>query len=224
MPAEILYGRIANFRADIPRLVRHYQDVVCKEPATTYHDNNASYEGWAITSRDGTTSDGVRRIERKPAGGSAATTATVPAPAAPAPAPTGQGTIPTLLCNGALAETLDALAAAGLRHFRARVMRLSNEGFDMKWHRDADKESWRLHVPLITNPHSFFEWTLDDGSVHRIHMAADGTGWLIRVDKLHRAINNGPPGATRVHLLASLAKAPSPSTIADPFLLSLPPK
>ena len=207
MPSDILYGRVARFRADVPRLAAYYDEVICKVPATQYHDNNASYEGWAITSRDGTTSDGVRRIER---GGAAA------APAAP-PAPSGKGTVPTLLHAGALAETLDALAALGLRHFRARVMRLSNEGFEMKWHRDADKESWRLHVPVITNPHSVFEWKLDDGTVHRIHMPADGGAWLIRVDKLHRAINSGPPGATRVHLLMSLAEAPKPPTIESPF-------
>lgn len=215
MPADILYGRIANFRADIPALVGHYHDVVCKVPATTYHDNNASYEGWAVTSRDGTTSDGVRRIERN-----AAPVATASAAPAPPAAPSGAGNIPTLLCTGPLAGTLDGLSALGLRHFRARVMRLSNEGFEMKWHRDADKESWRLHVPVITNPNSVFEWKLDDGTVHRIHMPADGTGWLIRVDKLHRAINNGPPGATRVHLLASLAKPPAASAVEAPFMLT----
>jgi len=215
MPSEILYGRIANFQADIGRLVRHYEDVVCKVPATTYHDNNASYEGWAITSRDGTTSDGVRRIERNVP---AAAPAPASAPAAP-PAPSGQGNIPTVLHSGAVAEVLDKLTGLGLRHFRSRMMRLSNEGFDMKWHRDADKESWRLHVPVLTNPNSFFEWKLDDGTIHRIHMPADGTGWLLRVDKLHRAINNGPPGAVRVHMLASLAKAPAVTMISQPFFL-----
>ena len=209
MPLEFLYGRVANFRADVASLVRYYEEVVCREPPIPYHDNNASYEGWAVTSRDGTTSDGVRRIDRK----AAAT------PGAGPPVVSPQGNIPTVLHVGAVAEVLDRLAALGLRHFRARVMRLSNEGFDMKWHRDADRESWRLHVPILTNPNSLFEWTLDDGSVHRIHMPADGTAWLIRVDKLHRAINNGPPGAVRVHLLMSLGKVPAPSQIADPFRL-----
>lgn len=210
MPSDILYGRVAGFRADVPRLAAYYEEVICKVPPTQYHDNNASYEGWAITSRDGTTADGVRRIER---GGAATAAATAPAP----PAPTGKGTVPTLLHAGALADTLDKLAALGLRHFRARVMRLSNEGFEMKWHRDADKESWRLHVPILTNSHSVFEWKLDDGTVHRVHMPADGGAFLIRVDKLHRAINNGPPGATRVHLLMSLGEAPKPSVIESPF-------
>ena len=212
MPSDILYGRVANFRADVGRLAAYYDDVICKVPATQYHDNNASYEGWAITSRDGTTEDGVRRIER----GTAAATLAAPA----ATEKTGKGTVPTLLHAGPLAETLDKLAALGLRHFRARVMRLSNEGFQMKWHRDADKESWRLHVPILTNPHSVFEWKLDDGSVHRIHMPADGGAWLIRVDKLHRAINNGPPGATRVHLLMSLGSPPGPGMIESPFRIS----
>ena len=215
MPSDILYGRVANFRADVARLAAHYDDVISKVAATQYHDNNASYEGWAITSRDGTTADGVRRIERG-AAAAAPIVESTPTPA-PAPAPSGKGTVPTLLHAGALADTLDQLAALGLRHFRARVMRLSNEGFEMKWHRDADKESWRLHVPILTNPHSVFEWKLDDGAVHRIHMPADGAAWLIRVDKLHRAINNGPPGATRVHLLMSLGDAPRPPMIESPF-------
>lgn len=211
MPAEILYAKVADFQADVGRLVRYYEDVVSREPATQYHDHNTSYEGWALTSRDGTVSDGVRRIDRgSPAGGGES-------PAARAPS--GRGNTPTVLHGGAVAEVLDRLEALGLAHFRARIMRLANEGFDMKWHRDADRESWRLHLPITTNPHSFFEWKLDDG-IHRIHMPADGTAWLIRVDKLHRAINNGPPGAVRVHLLMSLARPPAESVMRDPFRLS----
>ena len=209
MPSEILYGRVTNFRADVNRLSSYYDEVVCKVQPTQYHDNNASYEGWAVTSRDGTTADGVRRIASGAAG----------VPIAAAPKSNVRGNVPTLLHVGPLAETLNGLSALGLQHHRARVMRLSNEGFDMKWHRDAERESWRLHVPVRTNPHSFFEWRLDDGAIHRIHMPADGTAWLIRVDVMHRAVNNGPPGAVRVHLLMSLGKAPAEAVIAEPFRL-----
>ncbi|MSP83122.1 MAG: hypothetical protein EXQ94_09355 [Alphaproteobacteria bacterium] len=57
--------------------------------------------------------------------------------------------------------------AVGLSWFRARVMRLTSGSFEMKFHRDADLESWRLHVPIITTPESFFEWRLDSGEIER---------------------------------------------------------
>jgi hypothetical protein len=106
-------------------------------------------------------------------------------------------------------DVMDQLNATGLEPFRARVMTLDDQGFDMTFHRDANKESWRLHVPIITNPGSFFEWQID-GQVVRAHLPADGRAWFVRVDQIHRAVNEGAGHGERVHLLMSLRHVPAP--------------
>jgi hypothetical protein len=124
--------------------------------------------------------------------------------------------LPTPLFCGYVVELLDQLVASGLKPHRVRVMRLSHEGFEMKWHRDADVESWRLHIPILTNEHSFFDWKLDDGSQRRVHLPV-GSGWLVRVDELHRAVNLNPTGGFRAHLLMSLSGVPPQELFAPPI-------
>ena len=71
------------------------------------------------------------------------------------------------------------------------------------FHCDSPVEDWRIHVPITTNRHCFFEWDLnDDGEPDaRLHMPS-GTAWFVRVDKPHRFVNDGDE--LRVHLLMSL--------------------
>ncbi|MFT3920929.1 MAG: hypothetical protein QM778_00175 [Myxococcales bacterium] len=76
-----------------------------------------------------------------------------------------RGIFPTPLCQGHATEVLEQLARERLKPHRIWVMRLTHEGFAMKWHRDADVKSWRLHIPIITNLSSFYEWKLADESV-----------------------------------------------------------
>lgn len=196
----ILFGRLANFRADIAHLQRYYHEVIEPTQPTPYYDNGAEYEGWSITSRDGTTSDGVKRINR---GGSGP-----------------RGTIPTPLCKGFMSELLVDLSRHKLFHYRARVMRLVGGEFEMKFHHDADVEKWRLHVPIETNPESYFEWRLPNGSIEKVHFPADGSAWFVRVDQTHRATNEGPASSQRIHLLMSLSKKPLPESIEQPFLIA----
>lgn len=200
MPSHILYGKVKNFQADVPALRAHYENVIAKTEATPYFDNGTEYEGWSITSRDGTVLDGVRHIgkDARVKEGVKITEAVKPTP----------------LCTGAMMDTLNMIGALGLPYFRARVMRLKSEKFKMIFHRDAQKEAWRLHVPVITNPDSFFEWKLADGKVTRVHFPADGGAYLVRVDEMHRAVNNAPAGTPgRVHLLMSLRTPPDESLI-----------
>jgi hypothetical protein len=200
MPNELFCGRVAGLTVTVPSLVGYYREVVEPAPATQYHDNEATYEGWSLTSRDGTIGDGVQRIDRK---------------AVKQAGDKRMGTLPTPLFRGHVVEVIDQIVALGLKPHRVRVMRLAHEGCEMKWHRDADTESWRLHVPIITNEHSFFQWKLDE-SEQRLHLPA-GSGWLVRVDELHRAVNLNPAGGVRVHLLMSLSGIPRREAFTEPI-------
>src|SRR5205809_1019903 len=143
MPKDLLCGRVAGLSVDTTSLVNYYRQVVESAPATQYHDNEAAYEGWALTSRDGSTTDGVKRIDRK---------------ATKQANDKRRAIVPTPLCHGYVVKVIDELIQLGFATHRIRIMRLAHEGFAMKWHRDADVESWRLHIPIISNEHSFFEW------------------------------------------------------------------
>lgn len=197
MARDLLYGEVAGFRCDIDRLRAFYLAEVRREPSQPYFDNGVAYVGWAITSRDGSIHDAIQHISRKPK-----------APGEPVQTSLG-ATVPTKLCRGVMKETMDLLAATGLSPFRARVMALDDRGFDMVFHRDADREAWRLHVPIITNPGAFFEWQFG-GEIVRAHLPADGRAWFVRVDQMHRAVNEGVGHGERVHLLMSLRGVPAP--------------
>ena len=84
---------------------------------------------------------------------------------------------------------------------------------------DAKKESWRLHVPIRTNPGCFFEWKLASGKIERVHFPADGRGYFVRVDQTHRAVNQMPEGAKRVHLLCGVRGRPAANLFADAYRL-----
>ena len=88
----------------------------------------------------------------------------------------------------------------------------------MGWHTDSDKESWRLHIPIITNPNAFFEWKLPDGRIESVHLPADGSAWLVRVDVTHRAVNRSTEPSERVHLLMGLAELPTLEQIGEPLM------
>jgi len=202
--AAILYGKVAGFRTDVDKLSRFFTETVANSPSTPYFDHSVEYEGWSVTSRDGSTADGVKYVAGPKAPGAKSQPATMPTP----------------LCRGPAAETLDQLRVAGMRYSRVRFMRLSSVNFDMRFHRDGPggREQWRLHVPVITNPYSFFEWKLEDGQVVRAHFPADGSAWLVRVDVQHRAVNQNPSPSKRVHLLMGV-KTPPIEAIAEPFVI-----
>lgn len=195
---DILYGRLKDFQIDVGRLREHYETVVAGQPATPYKDNEANYVGWAVTSRDGSLMDGVQRIDPKSGG--------------------IRGRQPTEICSGALLETMQRLEARQLTPYRVRVMKLVNDGAVMGWHTDSDKETWRLHIPIITNPSAFFEWKLADGRIESVHLPADGSAWLVRVDVTHWAVNRSSEPSERVHLLMGLAELPTLGQIGEPLI------
>jgi len=196
VPSSYLCSELAGFRCDVAALRRFYETEVSRAPSQPYFDNGASYTGWAITSRDGTIHDGVQQLAKQPGR------------RRPGEAPAQAAVLPTPLCAGPLKAALEALAAAGLKPFRARIMALADDAFTMAWHADAKHESWRLHVPIVTNPGCFFEWKVDERLLRR-HLPADGRAWLVRVDRLHRAVNERQGAGVRVHLLMGLLEKPS---------------
>jgi hypothetical protein len=178
---DFLFAKMANFTVDIDLLKRHFLDKITKVDPILYKDNETNYYGWAVTSRDGTLDDGVQRLSTK-----------------------GQnfrGVMPTSICTGYLGKTMESLQQAGISPYRARLMQLESEGDAMPFHVDAAKETWRLHFPIITNPESLFEWRRPNGTIESVHLPADGSAWLVRVDINHRAINRSKEPSSRVHLL-----------------------
>ena len=195
---DILYGRLTDFQIDVARLREHYETVIVGQLSTPYKDNEANYVGWAVTSRDGSLSDGVKRIDPKSGG--------------------TRGRKATEICSAYLEETMKRLESRQMTPYRVRIMKLVNDGAIMGWHTDADKETWRLHIPIITNPDAFFEWKLAEGRTESVHLPADGSAWLVRVDVSHRAVNRSMEPSERVHLLMGLNELPKLSQIGPPLV------
>lgn len=208
MPQDILFGRLDRFSADLTALRDDFERHVRPCQPTQYFHNNSSYEGWAITSRDGSISDGVKRVPQ--------------ADRVLNGIRIEQATTPTRAATATFRQVLDDLSRLGMRCFRSRVMRLSNEGFEMTMHRDATRESWRLHIPLITTPESIFEWDVPGLGLIQTHLPADGSAWLVRVDIPHRAVNRNPGQCERIHFLTSVERGISRNSIQMPFVIRTP--
>ncbi|HEX4880276.1 MAG TPA: class I SAM-dependent methyltransferase [Limnobacter sp.] len=197
--SDTLFCKLANFKVDVDALREHFRSKVEPTPFIEYRDNQVDYVGWAVTSRDGSTEDGVKRIGAKTNNNK-------------------RGTTKTGICTGVLGEVIDQLMASGLDPYRCRLMKLSSEGTAMPFHTDSDTETWRLHIPVITNEDCHFQWQMDDGTIHSVHLPADGSAWLVRVDVEHRAINARQQTSERVHLLMGCGNPPSPEQITAPFI------
>lgn len=93
--------------------------------------------------------------------------------------------IPTEACQGELKNVIDQIAAYGLNPRRARVT-LLNPGTESSWHRDGIESDYlvRLHIPLIT--HESCIHTCEDS---KIHMPADGSAYIMWVNRFHKAEN-----------------------------------
>ncbi|WP_233859389.1 aspartyl/asparaginyl beta-hydroxylase domain-containing protein [Paraburkholderia sp. HD33-4] len=196
--SDVMFARLKNFKTDPEELRAHFIERIQKMPSTPYRDNRVDYVGWAVTSRDGTMEDGIRRI----APGGLST----------------RGVTPTAACGDGLMRVIETLTRGGLKPYRARIMQLESEGAEMPLHKDANTETWRLHIPIITNSNCFFEWQRADGSIESVHLPADGSAFLVRVDVNHRAVNRSNEASQRVHLLMGLGENPAFEMLAEPRL------
>lgn len=107
-------------------------------------------------------------------------------------------TVATACCRGAWAALVRRLADLGLAPARVRVAVL-RAGRELAPHREAPPGTYmvRLHVPILTNPACAF--VCNEGEAH---LPADGAGYLVRVNRTHKAVNHGP--TDRVHLMATI--------------------
>lgn len=102
---------------------------------------------------------------------------------------------PTEINSDEIQSTIMRLEELGLNPRRARIIKLSANS-DCRWHQDGHESIYqvRLHIPLITNAGCFFE--TQDGT---FHMPADGSAYLVHINKPHRVINRG--NADRYHFV-----------------------
>lgn len=104
-------------------------------------------------------------------------------------------TIETEICTGYLLEVINTLRSYNLSPSRARLICLT-AGLHSSWHSDAPPSVYavRLHIPILTNEHCFFE-TRDESE----HIPADGSAYFVYVNREHRVINRGT--TDRFHLV-----------------------
>ena len=199
LPSNEIYHAIAtNF--DIEKLVEHLKSVVLpldpqmQAPAfggwSVLSSNRNYRDGWhrghVLIKRDTRIEDLTKNLEQLGA------------------KPCSEYIYPTEICSGYLLEVIDSIKARGFSPRRARIIKLCARS-SSAWHRDAPDgfPLVRLHVPIITNPECFFEIEGD-----RCHLAADGSSYLIRVNRVHRVVNGGD--SDRYHLVMDVvSNAPS---------------
>lgn len=200
--SNVIFAKLKDFSVDVERLRESFKSLSNEYKPMTYRDNQVNYLGWAVTSRDGSIYDGIRRINLKSNNS----------------LNRKKGREYTEICKGYLRQVMEELSNRGLDPFRARLMQLESEGDEMPFHTDSKRESWRLHIPIITNDDSFFEWEREDGTIESVNLPANGSAWLVRVDIRHRAVNRAENKNSRVHLLMGCNKKPSMDMLTDPFI------
>ncbi len=109
---------------------------------------------------------------------------------------------PTAIHTGPLGGLVQQLSELGLNPRRARIIMLKAGGSSF-WHRDGADDSYavRLHVPIITNSGCLFEIETKDGIVSE-HLPADGSAYLIKVNRIHRVVNHGT--TDRINFVANV--------------------
>jgi hypothetical protein len=114
--------------------------------------------------------------------------------------------VPTELYRGPIESLMREIerrcVPTGIIPSRVRLSKL-DANRRLAFHRDSPVEEWRIHVPITSNRKCFFEWDFNnDGEPDlRLHMVP-GTAWFVRVDQLHRFVNDGDEA--RIHLMMSL--------------------
>lgn len=197
----------ATLPVDHGALQRYLEDEVARRPQV-YQGSGGYFGGWSVTSGTGDYRDGWQPGQRALKSAQAEGPVEVDRDKFRKmfPVHPKHMRIPTELYCGPvevlMREVERRCAPTGIAPSRVRLSKLDAHR-RLTFHCDSPVEDWRIHVPITTNRHCFFEWDLnDDGEPDvRLHMIP-GTAWFVRVDKLHRFVNDG--GESRVHLLMSL--------------------
>jgi hypothetical protein len=177
---------------DISALKDAYHDLVRTGPRPVRKPYG--YHGWSLLSWTGDYQDGWTDYSGEVGGED------FDAQAAKARGwhPETEATAPTPLCVGVWAEALRAVIAQGYTIARARIAVLG-PGRELAWHREAPEGQGmqRLHIAIITWPKCEFRT-----SAGAFQIPADGAGYLVRVDQLHKAVNYSR--AERAHLMMTV--------------------
>ncbi len=178
--------KLKNFTVDIRRLRDHFIHHVKPRSATLYADHLPDYVGWAVTSRDGSLSDGIK----------------------PENEVSKEGMLETEICCGYLAGLLTALKIYGLCPYRVRIMRLDSGDVEIPFQADSPHGEWQLYIPIETSVGALFQWVEPDGAVESVHFLADGTAWLVQVDGGCRVFFQDEPLNPNIYLVMNLRNKP----------------
>lgn len=110
----------------------------------------------------------------------------------------GESRLKTPYCSDYFEEVIDDLSARGLQPSRFRV-NILNPGLKSAWHTDAAPATYLcgLHIPIYSNELCLFEYPDESAS-----MPADGSAYLVWINRLHRVTNSSTQ--PRVHLVGSV--------------------
>ncbi len=173
------------FSYDIDKLRRHLVEFVLPLPKVT---QSSSFGGWSVTSSNGRYQDGwfqgQKVIAKYQGADPLEIIAELKKMSIPLPKEHNK---PTEICHGYLSEVLMDIQSKDFRPTRARIICLEPQS-DSTWHQDMPSQYYgvRLHIPIETNSGCFFE--CEEGMAH---LPADGSAYLLRINRMHRVINRG---------------------------------
>lgn len=92
----------------------------------------------------------------------------------------------TPTCTPGIRALFAKLESLGLNPRRGLLLRMPPRT-RMNWHQDGSSYTYqtRLHIPLFTNEACYFE-----SQFGKVHMAADGNGYFVHINRPHRACND----------------------------------
>ena len=116
--------------------------------------------------------------------------------------PTHEYKYPTLLFRGEFVKIILNMQKLKLYPKRCRLIFLKKNS-TIKWHQDGatGQVVTRLHVPIITNKNCVFET-----ATQKVHMPANGNGYLLFIDELHRVVNASD--FDRYHIITDVEAKP----------------
>jgi hypothetical protein len=193
----VIYEKLDCLTVDLERLRRHLYDHVMRLPPQMQAH---TFGGWSIQSASGDYTDGWQKGYKcytpDPLTGNMKFDAEKAARIGLKP--TSDYIKPTQINFGYVTEVIEQIEALGLKPRRARFSLLKGYG-KSRLHRDApdDVYSVRLHIPIITNETCTFE-----SNGEAAHLAADGSVYILYVNRLHQIFNRRPED--RVHMMADV--------------------
>jgi hypothetical protein len=179
-----------DFKFDIKRLQEHFLNNVLGREITRQSD---VFGGWSVLSSNGDYKDGWQPghllLDKKVSDSSKKAIQNI------MPKSFSEYTVETEICSGYLKEIIDITREKKLSPYRARITCLT-AGKASSWHIDAPPGRYavRLHIPILTNDKCFFESRTESE-----HLLADGSAYLIYVNREHRVGNWGT--TDRYHLI-----------------------